>query len=255
MNRALILVLTLACAAVLYFGLTHWNNEAVFTSKEKQSLTPAAKAESPAPSGSVETLATNWPAAAQKNLLKHQKDGEPFHLAIVGSPAMGKEDNGWGPTLKAKVEETYKDLVNVTLYEYDLSSIEFSQGDAMEEVLNGSPDLVLYEPFSLINNTVGVPEDQNEETILTFQDELKKANEHTTLLLQPSYPIVGATYYPRDIKELKAFAKEQDIPYLDHWEAWPKDDELEDYLVEDQDGPNEKGNEVWGEYLAEYFIH
>lgn len=37
-----------------------------------------------------------------------------------------------------------------------------SHRDATEEVLSGLPDLVLYEPFSLINNTVGVPEDQNE---------------------------------------------------------------------------------------------
>ncbi|MGD7049708.1 hypothetical protein FZC83_16875 [Rossellomorea marisflavi] len=167
---------------------------------------------------------------------------------------MGKEDNGWGPALKAKIEESYKNLVKVTLYEYEISSIEFTQGDATEEVLSESPDLVLYEPFSLINNTVGIPEDQNEETILIFQNKLKKVNKHAILLLQPSYPIVGATYYPRDIKELKALGKEQDVSYLDHWEAWPEGDELEDYLVEDQDGPNEKGNEVWLKYLAEYLI-
>jgi hypothetical protein len=154
-------------------------------------------------------------------------------LAIVGSPALGKVDNGWEPALKAKVEESYNNLLMVTLYEYDISSIEFTQGDAIEEVLSESPDLFLYEPFSLINNTVGVPEDQNEETILTFQNKLKKANKHATLLLQPPYPIVGATYYPRDIKELKAFSKEQDLSYLDHWEAWQEGDELEDYLVED----------------------
>ncbi|MCR8850529.1 SGNH/GDSL hydrolase family protein [Rossellomorea sp. SC111] len=142
----------------------------------------------------------------------------------------------------------------MTIYEYDTTSIEFVNGEQSEEVLTSDPDLVLLEPFSLSDNSNFVGSKNNHESIQIFNRRLKEQNEEAFLILQPTHPIAGATYFPKQVEELQAFADEQNIPYLDHWTAWPDDDTLADYVTESQETPNEKGHEVWAEYLLDYFI-
>lgn len=69
-----------------------------------------------------------------------------------------------------------------------------------------------------------------------------------------THPIYGATYYPRDVEKLKKYAEEKEIPYLDHWKAWPSEELLKNYLVDTQDTPNKKGHTLWARYLEDYFI-
>ncbi|WP_222860480.1 hypothetical protein [Bacillus rubiinfantis] len=71
-------------------------------------------------------------------------------------------------------------------------------------------------------------------------------------MLQPSYPIYGAKFYPSQVAELKKFAKKEGLVYIDHWSAWPdtKDPKLNEYLTEDQNAPSDKGIKVWSKYLA-----
>ena len=58
------------------------------------------------------------------------------------------------------------------------------------------------------------------------------------------------------MEELQQFAEDNDIPYLNHWEAWPDQDseEIKEYITEDSSQPSVKGHEVWAEYMIDYFI-
>jgi hypothetical protein len=249
-------VLAIGCAAVLFYGNMYWQERTSSSSPPH----PTKMEETNAETVGEETvddkaLIANWPAKAQETFLKDSKVQKPYKIALVGSPALGEEENGWSRQVKEELEGTFGDSLEVTIYEYDSTSIEFVNGEQAEEVLTDKPDLVVLEPFSLSDNSNLVGSKNNHESIQIFNRRLTEQNEDAVLILQPTHPIAGATYYPEQIEELQAFAEEQNIPYLDHWTAWPEDDEtLADYVTESQETPNEKGHEVWADYLLDYFI-
>lgn len=252
-----LLLLAIGCAAVLFYGNTYWQERTTSsppphpTKVEDAGATDEVEGNVP----KYKELTANWPEKAQESYMKDLQTGTPYKLAIVGSPALGEEENGWSRQVKEELENTYGGSLDVTIYEYDSTSIKFVNGEPADEVLKAGPDLVLLEPFALSDNSNLVGSKDNHESIRIFNRRLKEQNEEAVLILQPTHPIAGATYYPKQIEELKTFAAEQDIPYLDHWTAWPEEDEaLKDYVTESQDEPTEKGHKVWADYLLNYFI-
>lgn len=129
-------------------------------------------------------------------------------------------------------------------------------GAVAKEVTAYQPDLVLWEPFTLKDNTVGVSPEDTAYGVNVFLADLQEANEDVTLILQPGQPLFGAVYYPQQVEELKTFAEESGLTYLDHWTEWPASDDeaLQGYLTESRDVPSEKGHKVWAGYLTDYFI-
>ncbi|QWC22577.1 hypothetical protein KJK41_20370 [Bacillus haikouensis] len=272
MKSFLVTILAVSCAVFLFLGNMYWKERTSIsasdqtgaesatsidaedeqqTDKNNEDTEEVPKAEE---NSDVETLISNWPENAQQRFLTLKDEGEPFKLAVVGSPAMGVDEEGWAPQLEKELNTAYGDDVEVQLFQYDLTSIDFINGSESEEVLSFNPDLVLMEPFSLVDNSNNVGTVQNHDSILMFQNRLYETNEESVLLILPPHPLAGATYYPQQIESLEEFTVEEGIEYIDHWSAWPEDDELEDYLIESQDTPNEKGYEIWTDYLTDYFI-
>jgi hypothetical protein len=258
MKNFFLVLLTIGCGAFLILGNIYWQ-EKTAVSSYSHSSSPNSEADSDIISETVvdqpeEKLYSNWPEKARKDYQAAKENGQVYKLAIVGSPALGQEENGWSVQLKEELEKDYGGTLEVSIFQNDTNSLQFINGEGSDEVISYSPDMVLFEPFSLINNSVGVLAEDNHESIGVFLKELKGANEDVVLLLQPPHPIYGATYYPMNVEELKAYAEENDITYLDHWEAWPADESLRDLLVNSQDTPNEKGHSLWANYLTDYFI-
>ncbi|MBN8193787.1 SGNH/GDSL hydrolase family protein [Bacillus sp. NTK074B] len=251
-----LILLAIGCAVVLYYGNAYWQERTTSSPPphpEKVAETGADPVEEETPD--YKSLLANWPEEAKDSFMNDLQTGTPYKLAIVGSPALGEGENGWSRQVKEELENTFGESLEVTIYEYDSTSIKFVNGEPADEVLEADPDLVLLEPFSLSDNSKLVGSKDNLESIRILNRRLKEQKEEAVLILQPPHPITGATYYPEQIEELKAFAKEQDIPYLDHWTAWPEEDEtLEKYVTESQETPDEKGHEVWASYLLDYFI-
>ncbi|UTE77507.1 SGNH/GDSL hydrolase family protein [Rossellomorea sp. KS-H15a] len=257
MKSFLLILLSLSCIAFLYLGNTYWQERTAVSSYNITSDNPSSEAvtssSSAEPSEEIVPFA-NWPEQAQADYQAAVDNGETYKLALVGSPALGKDENGWSVQVKDALEEEYGESLEVSIFQYDTVSTDFIYGEDSDEVIDYAPDMVLFEPFSLNDNSRGVSADDNQYSIEFFLKELLGANEDVVMLLQPSHPIDGATYYPRDIEGLKEFAKEKDITYLDHWTAWPDSEELKSLLAEKQDGPNEDGHELWADYLTDYFI-
>lgn len=201
-------------------------------------------------------LTNNWPENAQEQFLKAVKADESYKVAIVGSPALGADSGGWSDQLKVELTQTYGEHIDVKLFQTDETSTEFMYSDTSKEVTAYKPDLVLWEPFTLKDNTIGVSPEDTAYSVNGFLSDLQDANENVTLILQPGPPLFGAVYYPKQVDELKAFAEESSLTYLDHWTAWPAGDDeaLEEYLAESREVPSEKGHEVWNGYLKDYFI-
>ncbi|UKS64978.1 SGNH/GDSL hydrolase family protein [Rossellomorea marisflavi] len=259
MKQFLLVVLAIACAAVLIMGNLYWQERTALTKTEQKEDTQVSPKEKPTKEKKKvkdeETEFTaKWPKNAKAVYKKKVKNGDPFKIVILGSPALGASEGGWAPQLKESLLTAYDDTIEVTIHEWDTTSVEFVNGTNVDTVLEETPDLVLWEPFTLVDNSNGVGPLQNHDSILIFDRELHETNETATLILQPPHPIENATYYPANVDELKAFAEEESIPYLDHWSDWPEDGTLSDYLIEDQDTPNAKGYTLWNDYLVDYFI-
>jgi hypothetical protein len=272
MKSFLVAILAVSCAVFLFLGNMYWKERTSISASEQtetESVSsvdtedePQSKekeeeaAEEPAAdtTADIQTLTSNWPEDARQRFVTSMEEGEPFKLAVVGSPAMGVEENGWAPQLKEELSSAFGDALDIQLFQYDMTSIEFINSSESDEILTFAPDMVLWEPFSLVDNSNNVGTVQNHESILMFQSRLIETNEDSVLVLQPPHPLAGATYYPKQIESLEEFAAEEGITYLDHWSEWPEGEEREDYLTESQDTPNDEGYEIWADYLIDYFI-
>ncbi|MCM3586965.1 SGNH/GDSL hydrolase family protein [Mesobacillus maritimus] len=263
MKRFLVLLLALICVGTLIYGSLHWKEKTSVSAEkadtQEQTKEEPEQQETPA---KVDTekllkLTENWPKAAREHYKMALEEGRPFTILLAGSNALGTDDEGWSIQLKHSLEEAYGDTIEVEVKSYELTSSEFMSEEKLDELVSLQPDLTLLEPFTLMDNGL-VMISNSHQNIEAIRSGLSEANPEHVMLLQPPNPLYNANYYPVQVDALKQFAEEEEIPYLNHWTAWPDPEskEIEDYLVE-QDGttlPNEKGHQVWYEYLLDYFI-
>lgn len=258
------IVTVISCLLFLVTGYAYWTNQTRVHPSASNEPTPSVDMEKPDSSGTDEigkeeqkeifreqivNTIQNWPEKAKEDFLTSFDNEVPFKMAIVGSTSLGG-NSGWAQMLKDSLLETFGEtLVHIEIFEYEILSSEFIESEAMNEVVSFEPKLVLYEPF-ILNDNGYLPIETNLANIETFIEAIGNA----TVILQPSRPVPNGINYPREVEQLKQFAEEQGIPYLNHWEAWPEGDELEEYIISGEISPSPKGHHVWFEYLRDYFI-
>lgn len=187
---------------------------------------------------------------------KRFQNGQSLKMLILGSQAMDQGGNGYAKLLEDSLRETYGDFIDVSSKSFNTSSAEFIEQHLNDIKWSQKYDLILFEPFILNDNGLVSIEDE-----FTYIDQVvakaQSAVKDSVVVLQPSYPIYGTTFYDANVTSLKAFAKERNLPYINHWRKWPSssDVKLKDYLTEDSEQPNEKGAQLWGNTLSEYFTN
>ncbi len=263
MKNLFLILLSILTIAFLILGNMYWQERTSISSgsnadaqvKETEPVQKDPDAEKTA-EPAYEELTSKWPENARKQFLQAVNSNETYKVAIVGSPSLGAATGGWSEQLKTELSNTYGEHIDAKLFEADTTSTEFITSPTAEEVTAYKPDLVLWEPFTLKDNTVGVSPEDTAYSVNAFLSDLQEANEDVTLILQPGQPLFGAVYYPQQVDELKLFAEENTFTYLDHWTEWPETDDeaLKEYLTESRDAPSEKGHELWATYLKDYFI-
>jgi hypothetical protein len=264
LQKALLTLLAILCFIFLLLGNFYWKERTDVSAYQSTNETGIVEAKENNKVISEEkniedkttSIISQWPANAQEAFSQAREANKPYKLALVGSTAMGTEEDGWAAQLKLALKSAYGVALEVKLFAYDTTSIEFINSNMSQEVLDYAPDLILYEPFTLNDNSGSVAVTDNHDSIEIFLSNLKEANENAVLLLQPTHPIYGATFYPGQVEELQTFASELGVTYLNHWKAWPsyEDEALKEYVTESQGDPSAKGHEVWAGYLEEYFI-
>jgi hypothetical protein len=243
---------------VLFVGNIYWNEKTdVKANVEKSEQTPSISTDKKETTVKLMGLAKNWPETAQSRFQQTLNEKIPFKILFVGSSALGMNGNGWAQNVARRIIDTYgSKQIETDILIYEDTSKEFIEENKQQELAAENADLILFEPFLLNDNDGMVGIQDSLSNLSTVIHDVEKINPDTTFILQPSYPLNAATFYPQQEESLKNFAAENKIAYLDHWTAWPNsnDPTLKDYLLPDQSGPNEKGIVVWEKFVVDYFV-
>lgn len=251
-------VLAIACMVVLIWGNLHWTKKTTVSGKSNDTpvVNVTKKVEEKSPSSDLIQYTKNWPAEAVKGFEKAIEEERSYKVLFVGSDALGDDQTGWAADTKKQLLEAYGEKnMDVTIQVFEQTSLGFVNEEGAAKIAGEQVDLVLFEPFTLRDNGEVAIEDSL-KNVQNVMDETIEANPDTVFILMPPHPIYNATFYPKQVDALKAFAEENQIAYLDHWEAWPDPmtDEIKEYLNADQSQPNEEGHKIWAEYVTDYLI-
>jgi hypothetical protein len=263
MKNFLTVLLGIACITVIILGNSYWNERIQSAKATEDGITTKQNSNTESGSKNKETnnndvtaLAANWPVSAIERLIETQAEEMAFKILFVGSPAIGNESAGTYPVVKEKMIDSYGvENIQIALKTFNFSSFEFINNNHQEEVADEAADLVVIEPFILMDN--GVVEISNSLENLSFLIEtIRIKNPEASIIIQPGYPLHNAKYYPIQVDAVKEYAVQNGITYLDHWAAWPdhQSDEIIEYLLPEQAGPSDKGIQVWSDFLLNYFI-
>ncbi|ULT56788.1 SGNH/GDSL hydrolase family protein [Neobacillus drentensis] len=256
------ILLGIACLTVLVWGHSNWNKKIAVASNRtstSSSIDGDNSQEITTNSSQEDLLAytSNWPPAAVETFKKAIKEKKTYKILFFGSPAIGSDTSGSYPKVKEKLLETFGNKnIKVGLKTFNTTSTKFISMNNQEEIAAEKADLIVLEPFILLNNGEVLP-DNTLTDITKMMNDIKAKNPDTTFILQPSYPLYQAKIYPSQVAVLKKFAEENKIAYLDHWTAWPNSntEAFKEYLLPDGSAPSEKGYQVWSNYLIKYFTN
>lgn len=253
-------LLAIICMGVLLWGNIYWTKKTTVSGESNEtpivSETRKVEEKTAKPSDSLLEFTKNWPEQSVASFKKALKEERPFKVLLIGSSALGDEQAGWAVQTKEQLVTAYgQEHMNVEIQVFDQTSREFTNEGGAEKVANAQADMVLFEPFTLMDNGEVAIEDSLNNIQLVMDDTLE-ANPETVFILMPPHPIYNATFYPKQVEALKEYASQNSVAYLDHWEAWPdySSEEVKGYISADNSQPNEKGHELWSKYVTEYLI-
>jgi hypothetical protein len=256
-NILLAALLFVSCISFIIVGQIYWQK------KIDQSIQHAMTEEK----GNAQTVgneddevmkyAANLPPEVQKKVKNAIHKNKPVRLVTVGSEATPASKDGWPALLKQQLDAAYgSEVFQVVVKEYKgMTTKQAIDENIAEQLIEEKPDILLWEPFLLNNNGV-IDMNDTLEHIDAMIETITDTLPDVTIMLQPPHPIYNATYYPEQVKQFQAFAKEKGYIYIDHWQAWPdyKSEELNKYVDPDTDLPTKDGQERWADFLADYFI-
>ncbi|MFP5108573.1 SGNH/GDSL hydrolase family protein [Neobacillus sp. C211] len=259
MLKFLTALLAVGFLITLYLGQSHWDQERQATAKSKpfhQSSTSKIDDQNPEEQELL-NLTSNWPANAVDQFKQSLKEDKPFTILFAGSPAIGSETAGSFPLIKEKLIKTFGEQhIKVELKTFNLTSTQFLYQKKQAEIAAVNADLIIFEPFIQKNNGEVLIKDtlQNTSEII---DDIQADKPETAFILQPSFPLYQAEIYPHQVAELKKYAQEKQLTYLDHWTAWPDSNTvaMKDYLQPDMSAPNVKGDQLWSEYILKFLTN
>lgn len=259
MKTILTIVYGLICIAFIGFSHFLWIDKTTVLQAEESNGAKEKSEVSNIQQENIDSLlplTKNWPEAGAENFKKAIEKNEKFTIVIAGSTAMGGE-TGWATAIKTKLIEAYGEKhLNVEVREYDMNSVEFTSQSKHLELANLKADLLLFEPFILKNNGE-VELDTTLANLTTTIEAVKASSPECVIILQPANPIYKAKIYPTQIAQLKAYADENKLSFLDHWGIWPNPntEDIKNYITPEHSFPNEQGHKVWGQFVSAYFIN
>ncbi|RIW36065.1 hypothetical protein D3H55_06295 [Bacillus salacetis] len=266
--RILAIIFSIIGIGVIVFGQMEWKEKA-FVDAERPMVEASDGAEvttqkNVETSASLNSLTKEelsertslLPEEVQKAFLNAFEGNQSVSLLVLGSDAMGDSTNGVAQSIKAKLQGVYgTQFLQVDTFTYDGSSFNFVEDEDGLESIGQAYDLVLYEPFTFNDNGV-VEVSQNHEHTEEVMGHFEALNKDTKFILHPPQPMHEATIYPTQVEDLKVFAEEKSIPYIDVWKVWPDydTDELTDYL-DSEGNVNPDGIELWSNEVVHYFTN
>ncbi|QJX64166.1 SGNH/GDSL hydrolase family protein [Niallia circulans] len=266
MKAAILSILSIVLVVVLIIGNIHWNirgdSPLSPIHETHDSTVSQEKSSNPESYFSLDYymgFAKSWPEQAQQVLEAKLSDKKAFHILLVGSDSIGDQESGLLTPLKEALSSKYDQYVTIDSIVYDGTTSDYVNDEEYESLIDKKPDMVIFEPFLLHDNDKAVNISTTLTNINKVIKETKDSLPDVTFVLMPAHPLYEANLYPMQVSDLEKYAEAEEIPYWNHWEAWPdsKDEKVKDYykkLADDKSIANEQGFEVWSEYLADKLI-
>lgn len=271
-------LLAILCVALVIGGNMHWNNKIEETVKELPAAASEDNGEKKAPAkkakddskkqdsqkkyneddkiSSLLAYTANWPDEAARKFEKTLQNGERYKIVFAGSESVGAGENDWPALVQEKLIGTYgKSAFSFEVFSHSLSSNQFLDQGKEQELAEAGADMIILEPFTLNDNGILTIE-MSEKNIDAIVEAVKAKNKDAVIILQPPHPLYNASYYGTQVTSLEAYANNHGMAFINHWEAWPERDskDINDYLSEDRETPNEDGHKLWAEYVNQYLI-
>ncbi|OCA84595.1 SGNH/GDSL hydrolase family protein [Bacillus sp. FJAT-27986] len=249
MKYITMLLLTIFTVLVLVFGQTYWSNQieqTVATENEKEQAEPKKEEKTSSPFENVKE--DDLKSALEKAISKHEK----ANILIAGSKALGDQKSGLGLTISQELQRSFESDVTVSFIDFNGTSTQLIEEGLISNYQDAKPDVLILEALTLADNG-NVEVEDNHDNISTIIEELQSINEDLSVILMPTHPIPNGPIYSTQVDALKEFAAEEHYTYIDHWQAWPDEAELMDYLKSDKSAPNEKGIEIWSKEVLILF--
>ncbi|WP_226670848.1 hypothetical protein [Metabacillus litoralis] len=258
MKKLFVLVTLIVCGLAIVLGNLHWNQkisaqgENTTDVKEVKPVKVDGKTEK-APID-VSKLSSNLPKDVQDKIKAAQENKQPLNFVIYGPSEL---ENTWSELFSNEIKNAYGEgLFNITIMtSSDMTTRELVTSKEYQQINDLKPDILLFEaPMLSDNGDVGFGVDESLDNIQIMTDSWRESNKELSIMVQPSQPLYGATFYPSEVSQLKDYMEKNEYTYLNHWENWPdlNDDGMLEYL--DDNKVNEDGYKLWAEYLVEYFV-
>ncbi|MGY3715227.1 hypothetical protein ACWE42_06855 [Sutcliffiella cohnii] len=260
----LLLIIILSIGSLL-LGKLHWNNKlqaSVLPIDDNNivvSETEIQHVEEEVETSTVQNAlkhANQLPSPLKEKMVEIITNEEKINFAILGSKGLNGAKESWPSLVNATLTQEYGNVI-----EWNVKELTgFTSSDIVERELHGEHiaayDVLLLEPFFLEDNFGLIPLPERFANIESIINDYKQWNEELIVMIQPSIPWHNGVNYPREIDALKQYAEEQGYIYLNHWENWPDytDEVLLQYVSDDRLQPNIEGNNVWAEYLINFFL-
>ncbi|KSU83038.1 hypothetical protein GA0061096_2230 [Fictibacillus enclensis] len=203
----------------------------------------------------VSALTKNLPENAQEVIAERWKAAETVKVGAIGSETTSGEDS-WGTLFQQKLQAAYgKEHIEFLSKGFKNEwSITVIKDKKYQPLLDQRLDVLLIEPFLLNDNGKINIRDTLASLDILLAD-VKRANPETVVLLQPPNPIYKPRFYLDQVNQLKRYANEKGMAYIDHWSAWPdqESEELKMYVNTENHQPTKKGEQLWADDLADLF--
>ncbi|MBD3108748.1 hypothetical protein IEO70_10250 [Bacillus sp. AGMB 02131] len=251
--------LALICFAVLIFGNVSWNEKIEDASADNITKPRTADLSS---SGQVEKqtsdlvkFISNWPEESAEVFKERLKDDKPFKIVLAGSSEIENDTFSLEKALQENIMETYGNAIELSSITFDVTSTEFLEEGHEQEIADLNADMIIFESLTLKDNGEVIIEDSH-ENISTIMQATEAANPNISFIVQPPPPLFEANFYPRQVEELKKYAEQSGIVYLDYWNSFPEEGTAEraSYFTKSRDSLNAEGYALWTDYLLNYLI-
>lgn len=242
--------------AVMVYGKIHYDQKIASTVQPDEEHTE----EESSVSGAETTSSNGLPEGTQEEFgqkLQESIDaGEELTIVLSGSGALESAEENVPALLQEKLRSFYEteDITVQASTFGDSTSLEVMAADGDVTAAELEPDVLIFEPF-VLNDNGQVSVDDTLFNTNAFVNTVEAANPEAAVFIQPPQPVYEARYYIDQVEALQADAGENNLNYINHWEAWPdtEDAELEEQYLEENGDPSVEGHELWAQALTDYF--
>lgn len=234
--------------AVIIYGSYHYKGRVNRISAKSAETTDNIKeVEQKIKTSQYELLSKNLPKKIVTLLI------EKKHVNLLIIQEDKQQNYDYSSLLTERLNDNYGDgvwSVSVLSYE-DQTSKDLVKSDFVKQVKEKKADMILFE-VPLMNDNGVV---RSEDSIVDIQKVIDEIDKSSLVVVQPNEPIYQSKFYPKEVAAFKKAIEKKDITYLDNWSAWPNymTQAFKEYVGENKN-LNEKGQELWGNYLSQYFI-